>query len=142
MQIGKKAALMAAAAGAMVIGTAGGASAHGFGPLFGGGGAIQSNSCDTNTGAIATTGSVSSTGEVNVGSDCVNFTNSGAVAQSNDCDVTTGPIATTGNPSPTGDLNVGRPCTNIALAEKGTAPKNSNKGKKSNKKSHHRGHRY
>ncbi|MDX3231173.1 hypothetical protein [Streptomyces sp. ME19-01-6] len=129
MQIGKKAALMAAAAGAIVIGTAGGASA--YGPLFGSGGAVQSNSCDTTTGMIATTGNVSSTGDVNVGSDCVNFTNSGAVAQSNDCDVTTGPIATTGNPSPAGEVNVGRPCTNIALAQ----PGNGNKAKKSSKKS-------
>ncbi|MFI1337127.1 hypothetical protein ACH4U7_44870 [Streptomyces sp. NPDC020845] len=136
MQIGKKAALMAAAAGAIVIGTAGGASAYGFGPLIGGG-AIQSNDCDTTTGAIPTTGNVSGNGDINVGSECTNFTNSAAVAQRNDCDVTTGPIAATGNPSPTGDINVGRPCTNIALAQNG----NGNKAKKSSKKSH-RGHSY
>ncbi|MEU1790926.1 hypothetical protein ABZ553_34665 [Streptomyces sparsogenes] len=141
MQIGKKAALMAAAAGAIVIGTAGGASAYGFGPLVGAGGVVQSNDCDTATGAIPATGSVSGTGEITVGSDCTNFTNSAAVVQRNDCDVTTGPIATTGNVGPTGDINIGRPCTNIAVAEKGTAPKNNNKGMKSNKKSH-RGHSY
>src|SRR4051812_30264774 len=117
MQIGKKAALMAAAAGAIVIGTAGGASAYGYGPLFGSGGTIQSNDCDTATGPIPTTGSVSSTGDINAGSDCTNFTNSAAAVQRNDCDTTTGAIATTGNPSPTGDINVGRPCTNIALAQ-------------------------
>ncbi|MER6143747.1 hypothetical protein ABT174_27495 [Streptomyces sparsogenes] len=132
---------MAAAAGAIIIGTAGGASAYGNGPLFGSGGAIQRNDCDTTTGAIPSTGSVSGTGEINVGSACTNFTNSAAAVQSNDCDVRTGPIATTGNVGPTGDINIGRPCTNIALAENAKNEHKNENGKKNNKKSQ-RGYGY
>ncbi|MES4906206.1 MULTISPECIES: hypothetical protein [unclassified Streptomyces] len=138
MQIRKKAALMAAAAGAMVIGTAGGASAYGFGPLLGSSGGIQSNSCDTHTGTTMITGMAAPTGDENIGSDCVNFTNSGA-SQSNDCDTATGTTMLTGGASPTGDVRVGSNCANIAI--KSPENKNKNKAKKS-KKSHRRGHSY
>ncbi|MES4906205.1 MULTISPECIES: hypothetical protein [unclassified Streptomyces] len=137
MQIGKKAALMAAAAGAMVIGTAGGASAYGFGPLLGSSGGIQSNSCDTNTGNTMLTGMAAPTGDQNVGSDCINFTNAPVVLQSNDCDTRTGNTMTTGGAAPTGDVRVGSNCANIAVK---SPENNKNKNKKHEKKN--RGHSY
>ncbi|QLH23191.1 hypothetical protein [Streptomyces sp. Rer75] len=112
MNIGKKAALLTAAAGALVFVGAGAASAHNFGSDLG---AIQTNTCDTATGAIASTGVAAPTGEINVGSDCINFTNSGAVFQSNDCDTAAGPIVALGTAAPTGDINVGSNCANIAV---------------------------
>lgn len=112
MNIGKKAALLTAAAGALVFAGAGAASAHNFGHELG---AIQNNTCDTATGAIASTGVAAPTGEINVGADCVNFTNSGAAFQNNDCDTATGPIIALGTAAPTGDINVGAQCANIAV---------------------------
>ncbi|MFD8386489.1 hypothetical protein ACFV2X_49705 [Streptomyces sp. NPDC059679] len=140
MQIRKKAALMAAAAGAMVIGTASGASAYGFGPLLGSSGGVQSNSCDTSTGSTMQTGMAAGTGDQKIGSDCINFTNSGAVLQSNDCDTTTGTTMLTGGASPTGDITIGSNCANVALQSTSNNKKNNNKGKKSKKS--HRGHSY
>ncbi|KAK1180451.1 hypothetical protein B7755_021265 [Streptomyces sp. NBS 14/10] len=136
MQIGKKAALMAAAAGAMVIGTAGGASAYGVGPLFGSSGGVQSNSCDTHTGTTMLTGMAAPTGDQNIGSDCVNFTNSGA-SQINDCDTATGTTMLTGGAAPSGDVHIGSKCANVALQSSA----HENKNKKS-KKSNRRGHSY
>src|SRR4051794_14644522 len=91
MQIGKKVALMAAAAaGTMVVGGAGSASAHGLFPQDSG--ARQSNACETNIGPFTTVANLAPPGEVNPNPDCVNVTNSAAVSQSNDCDTTTGAI--------------------------------------------------
>lgn len=141
MQIGKKAALMAAAAGAMVIGTAGGASAHGFGPLLGSSGSIQSNSCDTSTGTTLIQGALAPTGDTAIGSDCVNFNNTGAGIQANDCDTRTGTTTNTGGMAPTGDINIGSKCANIALQPEVREHEHKNKNKKHNKKNH-RGHGY
>lgn len=139
MQIGKKAALMAAAAGAMVIGTTGAASAYGFGPLLGSSGGVQSNSCDTQTGTTIITGAAAPTGDTSIGSDCINFTNSGSGIQANDCDTATGTTTNTGGGAPTGDIAIGSKCANIALQN--NVREHNNKGKKS-KKSNRRGHSY
>jgi len=118
MKIGKKAALMTAAAGAMVIGTAGGASAYGLGGLTGGNnGVSQANSCDTATSAIITGAVTAPSGVLDVASDCVNFTNGGAAYQGNDCDTSTGPVTTAAALAPTDDIELGANCTNIALAD-------------------------
>lgn len=118
MNIGKKVAVLAVTAGALVMGSAAGASAHGFGG-FDPFGAIQSNTCDVATGAIAAASVAAPTGEINVGNDCVNFTQGTAAVQSNDCDAATGPIASISGTAPTGDINVGNRCTNIALGNGG-----------------------
>ncbi|MGW2330595.1 hypothetical protein ACWC5C_33275 [Streptomyces sp. NPDC001700] len=109
---------MTAAAGAMVIGTAGGASAYGLGGLTGGNnGVTQANSCDTATSAIITGAVLAPSGVLDVASDCVNFTNSKAATQVNDCDTATGPITTLPAVAPTDDIELGSNCTNIAIAE-------------------------
>src|SRR4051812_44509237 len=105
VNIGKKAAPLSVAAGALVLGSAAGASAHGLDPF----GTIQTNSCETTTSAI-THGAADlagTVGDINIGADCINFSNSGAAVQSNDCDTATG-IITHGAASlaPTGDINV------------------------------------
>ncbi|MEU5268160.1 hypothetical protein [Streptomyces hygroscopicus] len=112
MNIGKQAVLLTAAAGALVIGGAGGALAHNHDDLI-----AQINNCDTHTGAITQVGGMAPTGEVEVGADCVNFTNiqGQAVLQENNCDTTTGPIMQMGGASPTRDVNVGAKCANIAV---------------------------
>lgn len=140
MQIGKKAALMAAAAGAMVIGTTGAASAYGFGPLVGSNGGVQANSCDTSTGTTLITGAGAPTGDTSIGSDCINFTNSPGVFQANDCDTATGTTTNTGGAAPTGDITIGSKCANVALQS--TPYEKKEKKNKSKKKSHHRGHSY
>ncbi|MFE3220028.1 hypothetical protein [Streptomyces antimycoticus] len=116
MQIGKKAALMAAAAaGTMVVGGAGSASAHG---LFPQSSSAQRNHCDTATGPTANNGVFAPTGDLDIGSDCINFANrDGAVLQSNDCDTATGTTLVIGFAAPTGDTNIGSNCANIALDE-------------------------
>ncbi|WP_055545474.1 hypothetical protein [Streptomyces sp. NBRC 110028] len=111
MNIGKKAALLTAAAGALVIVGSTGASANNWLSS----GTTQSNSCDTATGSIYLGSITGPTGDTNIGSDCVNFTNSRAAVQSNDCDTATGPITIGGISGPTGDLDVGSKCANIAL---------------------------
>ncbi|MEU8825882.1 hypothetical protein [Streptomyces sp. NPDC048636] len=114
MNIGKKAILLTAAAGALVIGGAGSALAHNGGDGF----VAQLNHCDTATGTIATVGGAAPTGDINVGADCINFTNSsGNVFQSNECDTATGTIAPVAGLAPVGDVNIGSNCTNIAVDE-------------------------
>ncbi|MGW3567260.1 hypothetical protein ACWDSL_25930 [Streptomyces sp. NPDC000941] len=130
---------MAAAAGAMVIGTAGASSAYGFGPLVGSNGGVQSNSCDTSTGSTVITGALAPTGDTSIGSDCINFTNTPSVIQANDCDTATGTTTNTGGGAPTGDIAIGSKCANVALQS--PVHENKNKGKKS-KKSNRRGHGY
>ena len=120
MNIGKKVAALAVAAGALVLGSATGASAAyhgggGFDPF----GAIQSNSCSAAAGIIAPVGGAAPTGDINVGGDCLNFTNGTAAVQSNDCDSSVGAIASVSAAGPTGDINVGRNCTNIAYGSGG-----------------------
>ncbi|MFJ4636306.1 hypothetical protein ACIP69_11780 [Streptomyces hygroscopicus] len=114
MNIGKKAILLTAAAGSLVIGGAGGALAHANNDFI-----AQLNHCDTSTGAISQLGGAAPTGNIEVGADCVNFTNvtTGSVIQANDCDTATGPILQTGGASPTRDVNVGAKCTNIAVSD-------------------------
>ncbi|KUL46851.1 MULTISPECIES: hypothetical protein [Streptomyces violaceusniger group] len=145
MQIGKKVALMAAAAaGTMVVGGAGSASASGLFPHTGG--ATQLNSCGLDQGAIAQVGGAAPTRDITTGADCVNFTNGGAAFQANDCDTTTGAIAQMGGASPSGDINVGADCTNIALDEPDQVvvvhkdpPKKQHKAKEPHKaKKHHK----
>ena len=110
MNIGKKAIFLTAAAGALVVGGAGGALAHGNGT------AVQTNHCDTATGAITSVGGAAPTGDINIGADCINYTNTGAATfQSNECDTATGVIAPVGAAAPTGDINVGATCTNISV---------------------------
>ncbi|MFF7649125.1 hypothetical protein ACFZCY_04580 [Streptomyces sp. NPDC007983] len=136
MKIGKKAALMTAAAGAMVIGTAGGASAYGLGGLTGGGnGVAQANSCDGATSAIITGAVAAPSGVLDVSSDCVNFTNASAGYQGNDCDTATGPVTTLPALAPTGDIDLGSNCTNIALADPPTIVVNKVEKKEKHNKS-------
>ncbi|MBD3002810.1 MULTISPECIES: hypothetical protein [unclassified Streptomyces] len=81
MQIAKKAALLAATAGTLVLLGTGTAAANGYGSdrsadvpttfnlsslIF------QSNDCDTATGATTSTAVAGPTGEINIGSTCVN----------------------------------------------------------------------
>ncbi|EFL24367.1 hypothetical protein SSOG_04081 [Streptomyces himastatinicus ATCC 53653] len=115
MNIGKKAILLTAAAGTLVIGGAGGALAYGNGDHV-----SQSNKCDTETGLTATGGfTLAPTGDVAIGSDCINFTNTGAVSQSNDCDTSTGVDVTGGATlAPEGDLDIGSNCANIAIDDR------------------------
>ncbi|NEW74728.1 hypothetical protein [Streptomyces rhizosphaericus] len=111
MNIGKKAVLLTAAAGALVIGGAGGALANANDDLI-----VQLNSCETATGTTTNTGAAAPTGDVNIGSDCINFTNTGgSVVQANDCDTATGTTVITGGMAPTGDTNIGSKCANIAV---------------------------
>lgn len=115
MNIGKKVAVLAVAAGALVMGSAAGASAHGIG---GGGfipfGAYQGNTCDTSTGAIAAASVGAATGDITAASNCLNFTQGIAAYQDNDCDTATGPIAAVSGTAPTGAITAGSNCTNIA----------------------------
>ncbi|MET7935930.1 hypothetical protein [Streptomyces sp. NPDC005322] len=111
MNIGKKAILLTAAAGALVIGGAGGALANGNDDFV-----VQLNHCDTATGPITQVGGGAPTGDIEVGADCINFTNShGSVFQANDCDTATGAVTQVGGLAPTGDINAGANCTNIAV---------------------------
>ncbi|MER7795490.1 hypothetical protein [Streptomyces sp. NPDC097640] len=135
MQIGKKAAIMAAAAGAMVIGTTGAASAHGFGSLLGSHGGIQSNSCDTSTGITANVGILAPTGDQEIGSDCLNVNNGSAAIQANDCDTRTGITANVAGVAPTGDQEIGSKCANVSVQQEGREHKKKNK-------KNHRGHGY
>ncbi|MEU0845483.1 hypothetical protein ABZ370_39355 [Streptomyces sp. NPDC005962] len=115
MHISKKVALMAAAAaGTMVVGGAGSASAYG-GLFPSGDGARQSNSCDSRIGTLAPVSTLAPPGDLDADSDCINFTNRGAAYQSNDCDTATGLITPISGAAPTGDLDVGSDCTNIAI---------------------------
>ncbi|WP_421107363.1 hypothetical protein [Streptomyces sp. NEAU-S77] len=117
MNIGKKVAVLAVASGALVLGSAAGASAHGFGGGGGGFnpfGTVQTNTCDTLTGAISSIGATAPSGDITVGSNCLNFTNGTAAVQSNDCDTATGAIISTAGLAPSGDITIGSDCTNIA----------------------------
>jgi hypothetical protein len=116
VNIGKKAAALVVAAGALVLGSAVGASAHGGGfrgldPF----GAIQTNACDTATSAIVQGAVTAPSGDLNIASECINFTSGTAAVQSNDCDTATGTIVGAAALAPTGDINIGSKCTNIAL---------------------------
>ncbi|MFF7649129.1 hypothetical protein ACFZCY_04600 [Streptomyces sp. NPDC007983] len=113
MNIGKKVAVLTVAAGALVLGSAGGASAHGYGG-FDPFGAYQGNTCDTSTGAIVATSVGAATGDITAASNCLNFTQGIAAYQGNDCDTATGPIAAVSGTAPTGGITVGSNCTNIA----------------------------
>ncbi|MBI0380473.1 hypothetical protein JBE27_30455 [Streptomyces albiflaviniger] len=79
MQIAKKAALVAATAGALALLGTGTAAANGYGGsdipttvnlssfIF------QSNDCDTATGTTASTGGAAPSGDINIGSSCINY---------------------------------------------------------------------
>jgi hypothetical protein len=110
MNIGKKAALLTAAAGALIVGGAGGASAYGFGHHLG----AQHNKCDTDFVGGAAFAPVAPVIGLPPHSDCVNI-GKGA-AQSNECDTTfiTGlafaPLAPV-------KFGQGSQCANIALGD-------------------------
>ncbi|OPF71334.1 hypothetical protein VT50_0234270 [Streptomyces antioxidans] len=81
MQIAKKAALLAATAGTLVLLGTGTAAAHGHGSDRGAdipttfnlsSFIFQSNTCDTATGTTAVTSGTAATGELDLGSTCVN----------------------------------------------------------------------
>jgi len=114
VNIGKKVAVLAVAAGALVLGSAAGASAHGggFDPF----GTIQTNSCDTASSLITAVGGAAPTGDITNASNCLNFSTGGAAVQSNDCDTAAGPITAAGAAAPTGAITVGSNCTNIAYS--------------------------
>ncbi|MEV0535638.1 hypothetical protein [Kitasatospora sp. NPDC050463] len=90
MNVGKRAALLMAAAGALVLVGAGGASARGIGDLFGSG-VEQSNACSTAPGILASAGPLDAEYDTN----CINIDVSGhgASEQSNNC--STAPAAAT-----------------------------------------------
>ncbi|MGW5692568.1 hypothetical protein ACWEWX_16795 [Streptomyces asiaticus] len=83
MQIAKKAALVAATAGALALLGTGTAAANGYGGsdrstttptsfdvssfIF------QSNDCDTATGTTLSTGGAAPSGDINIGSSCINY---------------------------------------------------------------------
>ncbi|MEU8824764.1 hypothetical protein [Streptomyces sp. NPDC048636] len=115
MNIGKKAIFLTAAAGALVVSGSGAAGAL---ANTNNGWTAQANHCDTAVGDVATVGGAAPTGELNIGADCVNFTNKGGSAlQSNECETTTGVIAPVGALAPTDDVNIGANCTNIAVED-------------------------
>ncbi|WNF00604.1 hypothetical protein PS467_37395 [Streptomyces luomodiensis] len=94
MQIAKKAALLAATAGALALLGTGTAAANGGGSGYGGGygggsdrtsGAptgptnldvstfiFQSNKCDTNNGSAWSVGGLGPSGDINIGATCLN----------------------------------------------------------------------
>jgi len=118
VNIGKKVAVLTVAAGALVLGSAGGASAHGFGG-FDPFGTVQTNKCYSGAGAIIAAAGAAPTGEVTIDSSCLNYTNGTAAVQSNDCGTGTGPITHIGGAAPTGNTSVTSNCTNIALGNDG-----------------------
>ncbi|WP_064458080.1 hypothetical protein [Streptomyces hygroscopicus] len=87
MQIAKKAALLAATAGTLVLLGTGTAAANGYGGGLGGGSdrnmgnptniditsfIFQSNDCDTSTGITTHTSWLAPAGDLDIGSTCVN----------------------------------------------------------------------
>ncbi|MGW7692129.1 hypothetical protein ACWGMA_25260 [Streptomyces asiaticus] len=90
MQIAKKAALLAATAGALALLGTGTAAANGDGGGQGGYGGDSSRSAEVPT---------------NVDIDTFIF-------QRNDCDTATGPIWSWGGLAPSGDIKVGATCVN------------------------------
>ncbi|NEW69515.1 MULTISPECIES: hypothetical protein [Streptomyces] len=77
MQIAKKAALVAATAGALALLGTGTAAANGGSDIpttvnlssF----IFQSNDCDTATGTTTSTGGAAPSGDINIGSSCINY---------------------------------------------------------------------
>ncbi|MFI6449891.1 hypothetical protein [Kitasatospora sp. NPDC050543] len=114
MHIGKKAAFLSAVAGALVLGGAGGASAHGLGDLFDHSGSSQRNACSTNTGTIADTVVTAPTGDITFDSNCINVDGTGQAHQTNECDTYAGTTTATSALSPTGEIEVSSNCANIA----------------------------
>ncbi|MFD7506794.1 hypothetical protein [Streptomyces sp. NPDC059850] len=114
MNIGKKVAVLAATAGALVLGSAGGASAHGGYGGFDPFGTIQTNACDTAVGTIVEGAVTAPSGDINIASNCINFTSGTAAVQSNECDTAVGTIVGAAALAPTGDTTIGSNCTNIA----------------------------
>ncbi|OPF71335.1 hypothetical protein VT50_0234275 [Streptomyces antioxidans] len=81
MQIAKKAALLAATAGTLVLLGTGTAAAHGHGSDRGAdipttfnlsSFIFQTNDCDTATGTTTVTSAAAPTGDVGIGSTCIN----------------------------------------------------------------------
>ena len=118
MNIGKKVAVLTVAAGALVLGGAGGASAHGYGG-FDPFGTIQTNSCKTAAGPIANTAVGATTGDIGIDANCLNYTYGTAAVQSNDCGTATGAIVNVGGLASSGDINAAANCQNIALGNGG-----------------------
>jgi len=118
VNIGKKVAVLAVAAGALVLGSAGGASAHGYGG-FDPFGTVQTNSCDTAAGPIVNTAVGATTGDISVNPNCLNYTNGTVAYQGNDCDTSTGLITNIGGLAGSGDISAAGNCSNIALGNGG-----------------------
>lgn len=118
MNIGKKLAVLTVAAGALVLGSAGGASAHGYGG-FDPFGTIQTNSCDTAVGPIVNTAVGATTGDISFSGNCLNYTYGTAATQANNCDTATGLVTSVGGLASSGDITGGSNCSNIALGNGG-----------------------
>ncbi|MEV0535636.1 hypothetical protein [Kitasatospora sp. NPDC050463] len=88
MNVGKKAAFLAAAAGALVLVGAGGASADGIGHLTGHKGVEQSNECSTRplVGDVVVATPLTPASDITHETTCVNVSENGAESQSNHCD--------------------------------------------------------
>ncbi|WP_354641157.1 hypothetical protein [Kitasatospora camelliae] len=116
MQLGKKATVLSAVAGALVLAGSGSASAQGLGDLFGGhGGSSQSNECSTSTGSVLNTATTAQTGDLEFSSNCINYDETGRAHQSNACDTATGTTALTDLLAPTGEIETSSNCANIAV---------------------------
>ncbi|MEV0535639.1 hypothetical protein [Kitasatospora sp. NPDC050463] len=113
MNVGKKAAFLTAAAGALVLVGAGGASAHGFGHLFGQEGVEQSNTCSTAPGVLALTGLAP---DIEYDTNCLNVDASGGGAseQSNNCSTAPQAATLTGLLAPAPEIEYNTSCVNLA----------------------------
>ncbi|MEU1786589.1 hypothetical protein ABZ553_12080 [Streptomyces sparsogenes] len=107
MNIGKTAALLTAAAGAVVFGGTGAGATGLDNPV------VQSNDCDSENG-------LSIGGAPAPSSECLNFAqifgDPHGVVQRNDCDTTIGTSANVTILAPPGGTEVGSHCANIAVS--------------------------
>ncbi|OMI34031.1 hypothetical protein [Streptomyces sparsogenes] len=119
MNIGKTAALLTAAAGAVVFGGTG-AGATGLDNSI-----RQSNDCDSK-GGLSIGGAPASS------SECLNFAqvfgDPHGVVQRNDCDTTIGTSANVTIIAPPGGSEVGSHCTNIAVSAHPSKVKTEHRG--------------
>ncbi|WP_354641156.1 hypothetical protein [Kitasatospora camelliae] len=115
MHLGKKAALLGAVAGTLVLGAGGVANAcgHHSAPR----GSTQSNECSTSTGSVLNTATTAQTGDLEFSSNCINYDETGRAHQSNECDTATGTTALTDLLAPTGEIETSSNCANIAVGD-------------------------
>ncbi|MFI0817362.1 hypothetical protein ACH4TX_12800 [Streptomyces sp. NPDC021098] len=120
MNIGKKLAVLTVAAGTLVLGSAGAASAaHHGGGGFDPFGTIQVNNCETATAPIVNTAVGATTGDIGISPNCVNYTYGTSAYQENNCGTATGLITNIGGLASSGDINAGGSCSNVALGNGG-----------------------